>query len=131
MNKLILIIVCLVFCFVITPLGVYLFVASNSTNSSITSDPPNRSEQDLKAAVARYSGQDIETINLTSSKKLTPNWYVVIVGENSKALINDPYTAANGMQVLFYATDPGISELEAMRRGVPRQVYQEFSKYER
>jgi hypothetical protein len=136
------IIIGLIVCFVIVPVGLSLWLSwqhkSADQSTASTHNPPKRSDDELMTAItsslpAYTDDSGHSTIDIVSSSRPAPNWYIVKIiqkGDSSdnyaKVLLNDPYTSASGLRVVL---GPGtsFSSDDTAGKGIPDVVLKELN----
>lgn len=127
------IIIGLVISLIVVPLVVVAILNSTSgTNSpQLTNNPPERSNDEVAAAIAKsnaylHDSKGEPTFKLLKVKRLANNWYMAwIDSATTKVLINDPSLSANYMRVLL-GPSTTFDASDTYSKGIPQQVFGDF-----
>jgi len=127
------IIIGLVISLVVVPIVVVAILTSVSgTNSQqLTNNPPERSNDEVAAAIAKSSqylhdSKGEPTFKLLKVKRLANNWYMAwIDSATTKVLVNDPSLSATYMRVLL-GPAATFDASDTYSKGIPQEVYGDF-----
>jgi hypothetical protein len=127
------IIIGLIISLIVVPIVVVSILnsVSNTNSQQLTNNPPERSNDEVAAAIAKsnsylHDSKGKPTFKLLKVKRLANNWYMAwIDSATTKVLINDPSLSANNMRVLL-GPAATFDVSDTYSKGIPQQVFGDF-----
>lgn len=127
------IIIGLVISLIVVPVVVIAMLTSVSGSNSqqLTNNPPERSNDEVAAAIAKsnqylHNSNGEPTFKLLKVKRLANNWYMAwIDSATTKVLVNDPSLSADNMRVIL-GPAAAFDASDTYSKGIPQQVFGDF-----